>query len=178
MSDKVCSFFKYGHCRYKERCRYEHVHEICSKKECSVVSCRLRHPRTCIFYNAFRRCKFGLDCNYKHETHETDSHGEDSSLLADIKKLEKVVAALQKENLELKEKIEAIDLKVLEISSVENKMANDTSRVPFGQDDVAVCENDCNVEMITVEEIDLWKKRMELCGENLGNFTEWSFKTP
>ena len=31
---------------------------------------------------------------------------------------------------------------------------------------------------VTVEEIDLWKKRMELCGENLGNFPEWSFKTP
>ena len=62
----ICQFNQSGYCKYREKCRKQHITEICSKDKCKETSCNLRHPRPCKFYMNFGRCKFGTDCLYLH----------------------------------------------------------------------------------------------------------------
>ena len=43
-----------------------HVHEICVEYECDISACEKRHPRTCMYYRDYGRCKFIEYCIYKH----------------------------------------------------------------------------------------------------------------
>ena len=180
----VCSFFKYGHCRYKDRCRNEHIHELCKNKECSVKSCRLRHPKTCLFFSALKRCKFGANCNFKHEVHENQTHMEVSLILADIKKLEEDVALIRKENLELKVKLEALNSTSPEIDkSSTNRVSETEPLVAISRDDEYIAKSASFANILDQdheqgETTEVWKKKMELCGTNLTYFPEWSYKTP
>ena len=62
----VCSYHRYGYCKYKETCNNLHMKEVCSIKDCSSESCLLRHPRLCRFFSLTGTCKFGSDCAYRH----------------------------------------------------------------------------------------------------------------
>ena len=64
-SEKICSYNKYGHCKYKNTCRFRHVDTICELEICDVTTCESRHPKTCNFYHHYNRCKFS-PCSYKH----------------------------------------------------------------------------------------------------------------
>ena len=66
-AENVCRHFKLGFCKFKNKCKSKHVNEVCEEISCEVQSCDLRHPRTCKFYSAYGRCKFGEWCFYKHE---------------------------------------------------------------------------------------------------------------
>ena len=55
----VCIFNKFGHCKYKEICHQPHVK--CEENECSK-----RHPKSCRYYDQFKRCKFGEFCSFLH----------------------------------------------------------------------------------------------------------------
>ena len=66
-TQNVCRYFKFGFCKYLEKCRFVHVTEICENPECDAArSCSLRHPRICKFYRDYKRCKFGEWCCFKH----------------------------------------------------------------------------------------------------------------
>ena len=45
-ADSICLHNKFGFCKHGERCRNQHVQEICENKECRVSECRKRHPRS------------------------------------------------------------------------------------------------------------------------------------
>ena len=65
-SQNVCRYFRFGHCKYKERCRLQHVKEFCENQSCEIRSCSLRHPKACKYFRDYNRCKFGEYCDFKH----------------------------------------------------------------------------------------------------------------
>ena len=67
----VCNFNKFGHCRFKEKCRKEHVNDVCEKKDCEIHSCSKRHPKLCRYFREYGRCKFGTFCDYLHSSSTT-----------------------------------------------------------------------------------------------------------
>ena len=80
-ADTICSFRKYGHCRYGETCRYRHVNENCESESCNAAFCEKRHPKECRFWNQFKRCKFGTYCSFKHSDNITGDEVETYRLL-------------------------------------------------------------------------------------------------
>ena len=62
----VCRYFKFGYCKFAERCRFHHVKEECTNRSCDISVCTLRHPRICKFFRDYNRCKFGEWCFFKH----------------------------------------------------------------------------------------------------------------
>ena len=99
----VCTWNKYGYCRYGDVCRKLHVNEICDKVACEHLNCKLRHPTICKFYSKYNRCKFD-PCAFKHEESEIEN--------------------IKKENKKLMEKIDVIekDLKLLNEKEIESKL--------------------------------------------------------
>ena len=65
----VCKFFQYGHCKFGEKCRKEHLIEKCRSSSCEreKSGCRLRHPIQCRYFSTYKQCKFGDYCSYEHE---------------------------------------------------------------------------------------------------------------
>ena len=64
---EVCDYFKFGYCKYGERCFKKHVQETCEIINCDVKDCQLRHQKKCSYFQQFKYCKFGAYCQYKHE---------------------------------------------------------------------------------------------------------------
>ena len=64
---EVCFKFKFGFCKYSERCKYRHVTLVCDDYKCDVSKCEKRHPKLCRYYRDYKRCKFTVGCMYKHE---------------------------------------------------------------------------------------------------------------
>ena len=64
---RVCFKFKFGFCKFKERCVYRYVTLVCEDYQCDVSKCEKRHPKLCRYYRDYKRCKFTVGCLYKHE---------------------------------------------------------------------------------------------------------------
>ena len=64
--EKVCIFFKYGYCKYKSKCKMNHLEDECKNDDCSSENCMKRHPKACFYWMKFGNCKLGCHCAYKH----------------------------------------------------------------------------------------------------------------
>ena len=62
---QVCIYFKYGHCKYKNKCRNNHIEDLCDTDNCDGRSCDKRHPKACRYFEIFGRCKYN-PCSYSH----------------------------------------------------------------------------------------------------------------
>ena len=102
-TQNVCTWNKYGYCRYGEKCRELHVNEMCSNILCENSTCMLRHPIACKYFKRHNRCKFD-PCAFKHKRNDFEN--------------------LKKENQSLTIKQEAIDrnLKLLNEKEIESEM--------------------------------------------------------
>ena len=71
----LCTNYKFGFCKYAERCRKRHVEAKCQNSECDGNKCERRHPHSCKFFLEFKRCKFGEYCRFlhKYQDHSRDS---------------------------------------------------------------------------------------------------------
>ena len=102
----ICSFNKFGFCKFGETCRKRHVQKCCDSIECDILSCENRHPKICRFFITYKRCKFGDFCKYKHEVESSENK---VNLEIKIKNLE---VALEKNIIEIRKlnyKIECIE---------------------------------------------------------------------
>ena len=64
--DKLCLHNKFGFCKHGDKCRKEHVQEICQDNECNQSECRRRHPKECKYFKLYKRCKFNDFCAFSH----------------------------------------------------------------------------------------------------------------
>ena len=106
--ETVCQFFKYGHCKFLEKCRNKHVQDVCENKNCEVTTCLKRHPRPCKFFQFYHRCKFN-PCSYMHED------------TMDMSKVKEVKSELEMQAAEidtLKSKLEVLETNFTEIRIV------------------------------------------------------------
>ena len=62
----VCKYWKFGHCKFKDKCRYVHYDALCNMDNCDVRNCSLRHPKTCRYFRNYGRCKYS-PCSYSHD---------------------------------------------------------------------------------------------------------------
>ena len=98
--DTVCVHFKYGYCKFGEKCRKYHNTIICHDESCEERTCQKRHPKKCHYFQRYSMCKFGDYCLYDHEErgHSSTENREDSKyndLIAEVDALKKVVKELE-----------------------------------------------------------------------------------
>ena len=115
-NENVCSFNKYGFCKYGQVCRKRHIEKICEKKDCDIYSCESRHPRSCKFFMEFKRCKFGEYCRYLHKYLEHSS--ESNQIEAEFQTIKSKMTMIEQENKDLRKKI---DEQSLEMENLNNK---------------------------------------------------------
>ena len=66
---KRCRYNNRGYCKYKNKCRFTHVNEVChdylKHKKCDKKECEGRHPKACK-WDQQSGCRRGVDCQYLH----------------------------------------------------------------------------------------------------------------
>ena len=67
-ANTLCLYNKFGFCKHGDKCRKEHVQEICENNECNQSECRRRHPKECKYFKLYKRCKFNEFCAFSHVT--------------------------------------------------------------------------------------------------------------
>ena len=131
VSQNICKFQKYGFCKFRDKCRLNHLFINCDVKDCKEVDCIKRHPKRCKYFFLRRFCKFGDSCSYSHDEETskeaTNLHLEIEKIKKKNKELEKDSEVLKQTNLKLqnelakvKEEINAMRIKKAAIEE-ENK---------------------------------------------------------
>ena len=122
MSDKLCRFQNVGYCKYKEKCDYKHVTEVCNTK-CDRKTCQKRHLKFCRYGFGCRR---QTTCEFKH------IESEEAVLKSQVKELETTIKKLMEENKKYVSKLEALQTELRTNQSKivqENKEKDKTIRV-------------------------------------------------
>ena len=65
-TQNICNFNKFGFCKFRDRCRKQHVNDKCENSSCDISVCMRRHPRRCKYYSEYKRCKYGEWCRFEH----------------------------------------------------------------------------------------------------------------
>ena len=114
MNQNVCRYFKFGYCKFGEKCRNLHIEEKCCDNQCEIVNCDKRHPKPCNFYRDYGRCKYLQYCKYEHVQQGNNIITEEYKIKID--NLEKIVVEkdslirkLIKETEENKEKLNVFE---------------------------------------------------------------------
>ena len=110
----ICHHNQFGHCKFRETCKYQHVNGKCEINGCKIINCLLRHPRKCKFFVDYRRCKFGEYCSYEHDLGIADNS------------IEAVKEELEEVKLKLKALEKHLETKDNEIKETLEKMNSDT----------------------------------------------------
>ena len=71
--EEVCSYNKYGYCRFGENCQKKHYSEVCQHQEAckSTKTCTKRHPKNCKKKNTKQKKVAGLEVTVRILTKET-----------------------------------------------------------------------------------------------------------
>ena len=104
MEEEACIFSKFGHCKFKERCKRNHYSEICKQNQAcqSIKTCPKRHPKKCKTNYTDQGCRFGFDCSYEHNQ-VTNKDCEKAKV-----KLKEKVDLLENSVVELNDKVECM----------------------------------------------------------------------
>ena len=105
-ADAICQHFKFGFCKHGEKCRKQHVEDICKNIECDIIRCRQRHPRLCRYFSVFKRCKFGDYCAYNHDLPINPVDKEIKAMNEKMEALERQVSEKNREIIALLRKLE------------------------------------------------------------------------
>ena len=110
-----CVYYKYGHCKFQNLCKNNHIHELCDIEDCDGKTCVRRHPKQCRYFLTYGKCKFN-PCSYSHRN--SPEHEK-------LKRLEITVDDMKREINELKEALKLntaqmlkdMDMKLLQFAS-------------------------------------------------------------
>ena len=151
-----CVFYDYGFCKYREKCRNQHIKTICEVINCDQ-KCMNRHPRECRYR---KRCKFleKNNCEYSHSFIVSDTEK-----LGDTNKNNEIANLLNKfqEDFDIKLNQNAEFIKVKESCIETNKFAkqnkkeNDQLEEDFKKEirnlETRICEQNCQIENLKVK---------------------------
>ena len=189
-SVQVCKYYKFGHCRFLDKCRHQHVTEVCDDISCDSTLCHKRHPKSCIFYREYKRCKFGSYCSYKHDNenivnkeHNQLCQLEITTLSSKIESLEESIKDLMKENTNLKLKIEAIEVEFQTKEKISDKENSVLVVNENAKENVCNASDDSIDHFLDYEEAKAMARLKdssdrEVLGGALASFPSWSFTTP
>ena len=109
--ENVCRYNQFGYCKFGNTCFRKHENRLCENDHCEVQTCLHRHPRRCRFFFEYDYCKFGTYCRFKHE-----ASGNQDTLkeIKDLREaLEKVNQKLIEKEEEIKRKDD--EIKAIEV---------------------------------------------------------------
>ena len=147
----ICLFNKFGHCKFADICRLEHLRSICENSNCNINTCEKRRPRECKYWNEYKRCRFGDYCSFKHKSKdvcnpkETNVENELATLKAKIEELEIIIN--EKEVFEKKvEHFKTIEARVEKVEETIRSFVSDTHDATLDNNILEkVNESICNV---------------------------------
>ena len=141
MTQKICFKNKFGYCKYRESCFFQHVTLVCDDDKCDIFKCDKRHPKICKWYRDFRWCKFTLGCKFKHENKYdifekfdkkleelkaiNNNNGNDDLAKKAEEKLESVEKMLENQRKEIGEKNAQIASLELRMDDLEKKFTSE-----------------------------------------------------
>ena len=66
-----CYHNNLGYCRFREKCRYKHYFNVCSRSICRDIGCPYRHPKT-FKYGDLCRFQIRKVCLYYHRNNNVN----------------------------------------------------------------------------------------------------------
>ena len=145
----ICLFDKFGHCKFGDICRLEHLRSICGNSACNINTCEKRHPRECKYWNEYKRCRFGDYCSFKHKSEdvcnpkETNVENELATLKAKIEELEIIIN--EKEVFEKKvEHFKTIEARVEKVEETIRSFVSDTHDATLDNNILENCKELCH----------------------------------
>ena len=119
----MCSFDKFGFCKFKEGCKKAHFAQICQDLSgCKdITQCEKRHPKNCKKYSSVNGCRHGEKCANNHNVTKHD--GERIISKDKVEILEKKVVDMARKESSRLEKLEIV-VKALrrKVLSLENEL--------------------------------------------------------
>ena len=112
----ICSFDKFGFCKYGVRCRKKHADLRCEDKSCEIFNCNKRHPKQCRYYKEFKRCKYNEYCRFDHKEN-AEGQRSDKMLETRLLNIETLLQEVQKNYNILTEKLLEKDEKIKDIEN-------------------------------------------------------------
>ena len=163
----VCDFNKYGFCKFKSTCRKPHIMEICSKNDCEIRVCSLRHPKLCRYFREIGYCKFGEWCLFKH--------GNGVKMNIALENVDSKIVKLENESRKLREilteKDAAIESLEEKLGVLEKKLEDVTSLLGEKIELLENKENKCEREKdLDTKLKDLEEKQSNLIEESNGKY--------
>ena len=76
-----CNFNYYGHCKFSETCRQDHLKETCPNIPCKLENGLKRHPKLCKNFSKSGVCRFDISCPFLHKPHKLEQICEEVKLL-------------------------------------------------------------------------------------------------
>ena len=136
MAAMQCIYFKFGFCKYGDRCRKIHVKEKCEESNCIVENCSRRHQKPCKYFMMFQNCKFGEYCEFLHTK---------SITAFEIESLTKRVQLLEENLLTNEEKIEISEIQ-RKVEHLEKENKEDKKNVAAAVKDLEARQSQLEVE--------------------------------
>ena len=109
--EDACLRYKFGFCKFGNRCNKTHYTEVCGDKNCQGKECDKRHPVVCNYFRIYGQCKFGTFCAYGHPLKE------EQQLVEEVKSLKTEVS-------KLKIKVDELSMKLMKIENTEKITEN------------------------------------------------------
>jgi hypothetical protein len=119
----LCVNNKFGYCKFGQTCKKKHVNQICDRTSCRTYNCEKRHPKKCLWYERFNRCKFS-NCAYMH-VKDIDQ----TELKEKIEKLDNKINEKEDEIRQQIIKIEQIELKLNNVEKHDKQVIDLESKV-------------------------------------------------
>ena len=164
VSQKVCSYEKFGFCMKREQCEEFHPTENCNDVNCSIVNCRRRHPQPCRFFGTQNGCRFGRACKFDHQK-QMYFQSKLEEMQAEIGTLKEQIKFLIIEN---KDKNEVIKMLIEGLKAVQNKDCRNCENKNIAVEDVSMHErskddydNELNVYKTSFFELKDMKKKLK-----------------
>ena len=117
-AENVCQYNKYGHCKFRDTCRYRHTKTTCERNDCEVDSCTYRHPRHCRYFRDYGKCKFGDFCSFTHK--KATIENQSGVLENEIKLLKNQIQILEKRFEENKKELDKVCSEILKVETKKN----------------------------------------------------------
>ena len=86
----MCRHFQHGFCKYADRCKYNHIGDICETSSCENIKYTSKDPKKCRYSHMYNNCKFGERRQFKRRSFEEKNE-----------ELENVIESIQIRNDEL-----------------------------------------------------------------------------
>ena len=170
VNEKICLYNKFGHCKFRETCRLQHINEICEIPSCETETCLKRHPRSCRFFTDFKRCKFGTYCSFSHKIPDTSLEVQENGnvlreMISRLNTLETVVKQNENEVKNVNEKLKTVEEKNLKL---EKEMKTVLESVKAVSEIVVKEATEALIDVISKQQDEI-EKRSEIKLDSLNN---------